>query len=193
MKSTNNTDKMSLKAAYNKRQEIELARMTVAEIQQNKRKELRAYEKLEMQLQKFEEDEDNDQVELEKLMLANSSQSNCDDQIRIDDPYNKSMNSDDELEAKMKEIEEKIANNQYALKDDESEPSVKIEDIPQPKDENDLFFATEIDTHYQPEVPAPLKNKSVLTKTIDESMTMNLQMEQSILQKKTSHNKLVSK
>ena len=48
MKSTNNTDKMSLKAAYNKRQEIELARMTVAEIQQNKRKELRAYEKLEM-------------------------------------------------------------------------------------------------------------------------------------------------
>jgi hypothetical protein len=41
---------MSLKAAYNKRQEIELARMTVAEIQQNKRKELRAYEKLEMQL-----------------------------------------------------------------------------------------------------------------------------------------------
>lgn len=72
-KSNNNTDKMTLKAAYNKRQDIELARMTVAEIQQNKRKELRAYEKLEMQLQKFEEDEENDQVELEKLMLANSS------------------------------------------------------------------------------------------------------------------------
>lgn len=77
------------------------------------------------------------------------------------------------LEAKMKEIEEKIANNQYALKDDESEPSVKIEDV-KPKDENDLFFATEIDTHYQ-EPPAPLKNKSVLTKTIDESMNMQLE------------------
>ena len=48
MKSNNNTDKMSLKAAYNKQQQIDLARMTVAEIQMNKRKELRAYEKLEM-------------------------------------------------------------------------------------------------------------------------------------------------
>lgn len=82
------------------------------------------------------------------------------------------MNSDDELEAKMKEIEEKIANNQYDLKDNESEPSVKIEDV-KPKDENDLFFATEIDPEYQKEAPAPAKNnKSVLTKTIDESMNL---------------------
>ena len=82
-------------------------------------------------------------------MIAQSSQSHIEDQIRIEDPelQNNSMNSDDMLEAKMKEIEDKIANNQYALKDDESEPDVKIEDV-KPKDENDLFFATEIDTAY---------------------------------------------
>ena len=47
----------------------------------------------------------------------------------------------------MREIEDKIANNQYAIEDDESD-HVKIEDV-KPKDENDLFFATEIDTDHK--------------------------------------------
>lgn len=129
-----------------------------------------------MQLAKFEQEEETEQIEIDRLMLANMSTSEKQmKEIRIDDGQaQNSIDTSIMLDQKMQEIENKINNNDYDIKASSDEGSVKIEDVPQNKDSGDLFFATEIETHYRKEEP-PKPSQSAMNKTIDESMNMQLE------------------